>query len=222
MSEPRGVIRVTTNGPYVVEGDLPLARTAQVETEYGEPIDWEPDAPIESQPGARLCRCGASATKPFCDDACERDGFDGTEVADAGPYEDRRYPYEGEGLTLDDDFSLCTGAGYCGDRFENVWAMIERAADPEVRERIRQMARLCPSGRIRTRLPDSEPDEIDFEPSIGVIADGPLWARGGVQVVAADGTAYEIRNRQALCRCGSSENKPFCDGAHKSTGFRDG
>ncbi|MDP8996734.1 MAG: CDGSH iron-sulfur domain-containing protein, partial [Pseudomonadota bacterium] len=35
------------------------------------------------------------------------------------------------------------------------------------------------------------------------------------------GTAYELRNRVALCRCGASNNKPFCDGAHASVRFND-
>jgi CDGSH-type Zn-finger protein len=42
-----------------------------------------------------------------------------------------------------------------------------------------------------------------------------------VPVVAADGSTYEVRNRQTLCRCGESDNKPFCDGSHKQVGFRE-
>ena len=55
-----------------------------------------------------------------------------------------------------------------------------------------------------------------------MVADGPLWVRGGVRVDAADGEPYEVRNRVTLCRCGASENKPFCDGTHQDIGFRDG
>jgi CDGSH-type Zn-finger protein len=217
---PERYVQVTEDGPYEVRG-LPIVRTAQVETEYGEPIAWEPDAPVAHGKKPRLCRCGQSSTKPFCDGSHETNGFDGTEVADRGPYEERRYPYEAEGLTLEDDPSLCTQAGYCGDRFENVWAMLARTADPAVLERIRTMTALCPSGRIRTRLPGAEADELPYEPSVAVIADGPLWVRGGVPVLAADGTPYEVRNRQTLCRCGQSKNKPFCDGSHRRAGFTD-
>jgi iron-binding CDGSH zinc finger protein len=45
--------------------------------------------------------------------------------------------------------------------------------------------------------------------------------RGGIQVISADGHDYEIRERQTLCRCGQSRNKPFCDGSHWYAGFRD-
>ncbi|MCJ7713336.1 CDGSH iron-sulfur domain-containing protein, partial [Candidatus Bathyarchaeota archaeon] len=51
---------------------------------------------------------------------------------------------------------------------------------------------------------------------------GPIWVKGGVIVESSDGTSYEVRNRQTLCRCGKSENKPFCDGTHIKAGFNDG
>ena len=44
---------------------------------------------------------------------------------------------------------------------------------------------------------------------------------GGAQLTAGDGTAYEVRNRMTLCRCGASANKPFCDGTHTEVGFAD-
>jgi CDGSH-type Zn-finger protein len=47
--------------------------------------------------------------------------------------------------------------------------------------------------------------------------------RGGIQLIGADGRSYELRNRMALCRCGRSENKPFCNGAHAAEPvFHDG
>jgi hypothetical protein len=73
-----------------------------------------------------------------------------------------------------------------------------------------------------------QPHEMKFEQSIGVVEDpaehcsAGLWVRGGIQLIGADGFRYEVRNRMALCRCGASENKPFCDGSHASIGFDDG
>ncbi len=223
MTEERRV-EVTADGPYRVVGEVPLVRTGQVETEYGEPVAWEPDAPLEpaTEP-YELCRCGRSSRQPFCDATHEREPFDGSEVADRGTYDHRAYPYRGGDLTMFDDRTLCTRAGYCGDRFRNVWAMIADAADdPEVAARIRHMSKLCPSGRLVTQAGEEPRDELDYAPSIGVIRDGPLWVRGGVTVVAADGTPYEVRNRVTLCRCGNSGNKPFCDGSHQDAGFQEG
>jgi CDGSH-type Zn-finger protein len=58
-------------------------------------------------------------------------------------------------------------------------------------------------------------------PSITPYPDGPLVVRGDVDLVAADGEVIERRRRTvALCRCGLSTIKPFCDGSHKAAGFR--
>jgi len=41
-----------------------------------------------------------------------------------------------------------------------------------------------------------------------------------VHLVSEDGFDYEVRNRMTLCRCGESQNKPFCDGTHASMKFK--
>jgi CDGSH-type Zn-finger protein len=45
--------------------------------------------------------------------------------------------------------------------------------------------------------------------------------RGAIPIESASGKQYERRNRVTLCRCGASENKPFCDGSHLSVKFND-
>lgn len=50
---------------------------------------------------------------------------------------------------------------------------------------------------------------------------GPLLVRGDYTLVDADGDEIDPgRDTVALCRCGASAVKPFCDGTHKLTGFR--
>lgn len=57
--------------------------------------------------------------------------------------------------------------------------------------------------------------------TISPYPDGPLIVRGDVQLLTADGTPIPTRRRTvALCRCGLSSIKPFCDGTHKAAGFR--
>jgi CDGSH-type Zn-finger protein len=57
--------------------------------------------------------------------------------------------------------------------------------------------------------------------SITAYPDGPLLVRGDVDIVDADGAQVERHRRTiALCRCGLSAIKPFCDGTHKPAGFR--
>ena len=87
----------------------------------------------------------------------------------------------------------------------------------------------CPGGRLVLRdRGTGKAIEPDLPPSIGVVEDpalgcsGPLWVRGGIRVESPDGRAHEIRNRVALCRCGASANKPFCNGSHASIKFNDG
>ncbi|VXB77611.1 Iron-binding protein [Microbacterium sp. 8M] len=57
--------------------------------------------------------------------------------------------------------------------------------------------------------------------TISPYPDGPLIVRGDVELLSADGTPIPTRRRTvALCRCGLSSIKPFCDGTHKAAGFR--
>jgi CDGSH-type Zn-finger protein len=220
--ERRAQIRITENGPYEVVGATPLVRIAVVETTFGEPIAWAPDESLPTGSRYQLCRCGGSSTKPFCDDTHLSNGFDGCEVADRRPRSARVAVFEGEGVEMTDDPSLCTHAGFCTNRRTSAWEMIRETDDPDLRAQLLEMIALCPSGRLAHRpSPDASDVEPDLEPSIAVVRDGPLWVRGGVEVVGADGVPYERRNRVTLCRCGRSQNKPFCDGTHTEVGFRD-
>ena len=80
---------VTRNGPYRVEGGVPLIRTAVVETVRGEPIAWDEGPSFDTAETYELCRCGHSSTKPFCDSTHERIGFKGDETADRASPHDR-------------------------------------------------------------------------------------------------------------------------------------
>ena len=55
--------------------------------------------------------------------------------------------------------------------------------------------------------------------TITALTDGPLEVAGEVEVLASDGTLIKETAKSYLCRCGHSEKKPFCDGAHKREGF---
>ena len=61
--------------------------------------------------------------------------------------------------------------------------------------------------------------EPALDSEIAIVPGGPLWVGGGVSVESADGTPWEVQNRRTLCRCGASNNKPFCDGAHSDLHF---
>jgi CDGSH-type Zn-finger protein len=219
-------VSVTEDGPYVISGGVPLARQVIVMDKEKNSIGWQEGESLDAADEYELCRCGHSANKPYCDDSHHRVGFDGTETASRAPYLEGAGEQDGPIVTLTDNEQLCAFARFC-DVGGQVWNLAQepnqQAADLAVLE-----AELCPSGRLvawnsRTRAAF----EPELTPSIGLVEDpgeqvsGPIWVRGGITVTAADGTAYEVRNRVTLCRCGASRNKPFCDGTHAAVGFRD-
>lgn len=59
----------------------------------------------------------------------------------------------------------------------------------------------------------------DGELSLKPIKDGPLMVSGNLEVIAGSGRRITSGKRFAMCRCGASKNKPFCDGSHKEIGF---
>lgn len=217
----RPKIQISKNGPYIVTGGVPLARQRLVCDAEGEAVEWREGRSYPVGETYALCRCGATGTPPFCDGSHRGIHFDGTETASRVPYLERAEWTEGDGIRLSDATGLCSHARFC-IRGEGIWDLVERSSDPAARKMALEMAANCHSGRLVIRDSQSgEPIEPAFKPSIGVVEEpegrsGPLWVRGGIPVISADGTAYEVRNRMTLCRCGRSANKPFCDGSHQA------
>jgi CDGSH-type Zn-finger protein len=213
-------IQVTKNGPYVVTGGLPLAEQRIVTNERGESLDYKEGKKYPAQEQYALCRCGGSNNKPFCDGTHAKIGFDGTETASRKPYLSQAKAFEGQTVVLTDQENLCAFARFCDPKGQ-IWNLVNQTDDPEKRKIVEYEAAHCPSGRLVVwDRKTKQPIEPKFEPSIGLIEDtaekvmGPIWVRGGVVVISSDGESYEVRNRMTLCRCGRSENKPFCNGAH--------
>jgi len=222
-SHPPRIV-VQPNGAYVVSGKVRLTRRFRVFNDDREPIAWRAgeDFLIVDEP-YKLCRCGLSKTKPFCDDSHEtasESEWNGTITASHAPRSTRQKIYPGTGLVMTDDEILCGGYAFC-DRFGTVWAEIEHVSDPAVRAHLTEQVSLCPSGRLEYMLAlNGAPVEIKYEPMIAVLHNGPYWVLGGIPIEAPDGQVYPVRNRQLLCRCGKSKNKPFCDGTHWDIHFR--
>ena len=222
MTEEIQKISVQPNGPYIVRGGIPLVRKMPVVSEHGEPLTWKKEGILSTEDFYRLCRCGRSSTKPFCDETHARIEFDGIETADTGPIANRERNYEGEKIVVKDDRSICDHSGFCGNRVTNVWKMIRQTDDTQVRAQIMAMVERCPSGALSYALePDGENIEPDLPKEVSVIPDGPLWVSGGITVERSDKQFLETRNRVTLCRCGASKKKPLCDGSHKEVGFSD-
>jgi len=221
-------ISVSDRGPYLVAGDVPLMRIEIVTNEAGESVGWREVERFDVGDRYQLCRCGHSQRKPFCDGSHALGGFEGTETAGHEAFASMAVSIEGPGVELRDARKLCAEARFC-DRAGGLWNLVEGCADPETQALVREEAGLCPSGRYVLCEGESG-DELEpqLEPSIALIEDpamgvsGPLFVRGGIKVLDAQGEPYEIRNRVTLCRCGHSANKPFCDGSHLRERFDDG
>jgi len=218
-------ITIAQNGPYLVEGGVPLAYQHIAADEDGESLGWRAGDPVATGDKYALCRCGHSAKKPFCDGSHKRVGFDGSETASRAPFAEQAERIDGPTLLLDDAERLCAFARFC-DRAGKVWNLVGES-DPQSRATAVEEAGCCPSGRLVVRDKNGAALEPTLDQSIGLVEDtaeevsGPLWIRGGIPVVAADGFTYEVRNRVTLCRCGASSNKPFCDGSHATIRFDD-
>jgi CDGSH-type Zn-finger protein len=218
--ELRPRIRVSEHGPYFASGKIKLAARSPRLDEHGEPVDWMAGNTLPERATYVLCRCGHSGNKPYCDGTHRKIGFDGRATADRAPGTARRKLYQGDGITMTDDESLCAGYAFC-DPHGGVWREIAQSADPVVKARLQQQIAHCPSGRLQYSLSGSAaPVEKHYDPTIATIPDGPLWVLGAIPVEMPDGFTYEVRNRQLLCRCGASQNKPFCDGSHRRVNFR--
>ncbi|MGA8033619.1 MAG: CDGSH iron-sulfur domain-containing protein [Casimicrobiaceae bacterium] len=221
-------VTITRNGPYRVAGNLPLSRQVIGTNGSGESVQWVAGRDYPRQARYALCRCGHSANKPFCDGTHSRIGFDGTETASREPYAEQAKVMRGPAMSLTDAEALCAFGRFC-DPNGSVWNLVNETDAAAARAAFTRQTCDCPSGRlVAWDNATGKPVEHEYTPSIGVIDDpakhcaGPLWLRGGVQLVGADGFRYEVRNRMTLCRCGGSRNKPFCDGTHAAIGFRDG
>jgi len=222
-----GRVAVTQDGPYVVTGNIPLAKQVITANADGDSESWREGHRFPARQKYSLCRCGQSNTKPYCDGTHAKVGFDGTETASREPYLDQATTLDGPVLALTDAESLCAFGRFC-DPNGKVWNQVASTDDPQVRTTFLRQVGNCPAGRlVAWDKASGRAIEPHLPASIGLIEDpvescaGPIWLRGGIAVVSADGFEYEVRNRVTLCRCGASRNKPFCDGTHAAVKFRD-
>jgi len=219
---------IIKNGPYLVSGNIPLGKETAVVGKKGVPERWKKGKSYSKQESYSLCRCGRSKNKPFCDGSHVPVKFDGTENASRKEYLKQASILYGPGVDLLDVPILCSMARFChlGD---GTWSNIANSNNPQSKKLAIQTACNCPSGRLVPWNKNTQkPLEPKFKQSISLIEDpqekssGPIWLKGGITLVSSNGKEYEKRNRVTLCRCGKSQNKPFCDGSHLDFGFNDG
>ena len=96
-------------------------------------------------------------------------------------------------------------------------------------ERIIEQVKRCPSGALSFLLNEEQKKDssvvvesatIPEQNIIECLPNGPLLVKGNVLVKKSDGTEESQSGTIALCRCGGSANKPYCDGTHNKNGFQ--
>lgn len=203
------------NGPYYY--------LTKFETKPVDGIVNSSNEKLSNTPGAALCRCGASENKPFCDGSHSKIHFSDRKETDG--HLDKRESYVGKKITIHKNRAVCAHVSYCSLGLPAVFAPGKgKGIDPDAAsvDEIIEVINKCPSGSLSYSIDDVEFRDQDRDPKITVSRDGPLCLEGGIEVVGHEPPGDEVSLEHCtLCRCGSSKNKPFCDGAHKDIGFKD-
>lgn len=95
-------------------------------------------------------------------------------------------------------------------------------ADQALAGQVADVVRRCPTGALHYVLRDGTSEQPGAT-TVEARENGPLFLRGDLTVYAPEGSVPSgtVKDtRLALCRCGASDNKPYCTGAHRQIGFR--
>jgi len=132
--------------------------------------------------------------------------------------------YPGAAIDVQWDGRLCIHIGECGNAAGDLfvggrepWCLPDQCSTAEVREIVER----CPSGALTYDDKDGSPEVAPAENTVTVAYNGPLYAHGALEIAGAAPDMPGVRHRAALCRCGQSANKPFCDNSHIGAGFED-
>lgn len=182
---------------------------------------------IETKDVAPLCRCGLSSNKPFCDGSHRAAGFSTAPSDKKLRNSELTYSgeVEGQDVTIAYTPVLCSHAGECSKRASAVFKPSEKPwIQPEEGKlaEILEVMAACPSGALRV--------------SVGAGTEAQHLTRGEVVIEVERHGPYRVQNvpieanfngvgasraNYVLCRCGLSNNKPFCDGTHYDEKWRD-
>jgi CDGSH-type Zn-finger protein/uncharacterized Fe-S cluster protein YjdI len=133
--------------------------------------------------------------------------------------------YTAENIEVQYDSQRCIHAAECVKRLRTVfdtakrpWIQPSNAPAAEVAATIEQ----CPSGALHYRYTDGSAGEaLPAENVVRIQAHGPNYVQGDLLLNLPDGST-QSETRLALCRCGASKNKPFCDNSHFDIDFKAG
>lgn len=133
--------------------------------------------------------------------------------------------YSNDEITVYFDNDTCMHSGNCVNGLKSVfnpkarpWINMQGASSEEIIKAVKN----CPSGALsynRSKEMNGQKNNQVEEISVQVNKGGPYLIKGNVKIIDKDGTETVKEGTVALCRCGDSQNKPFCDGSHKNKEF---
>lgn len=167
-----------------------------------------------------LCRCGASASKPYCDSTHVKIKFIG--LNRNKHIRNKTIAYEGNEITIYDNRNICSHAGYCTTELPAVFSYDHPWINPngDAVEKIIAICNKCPSGALSYSLKGGERNfGREYDAAIirvvGRQYQGPYVITGSVTIEGQIERFPEAPAKMTLCRCGQSKNKPYCNGDHR-------
>jgi uncharacterized Fe-S cluster protein YjdI len=131
--------------------------------------------------------------------------------------------YSGRAIEVDWEPRFCIHVQNCVRNLPQVFKADERpwvVIDGADADAVAATVEMCPTGALHYRRLDGGPQETaEDDMTVEPRPNGPLFLRGRLRIVGDDGAVIREDTRMALCRCGGSANKPFCDGTHRRIGF---
>ncbi|MXY15597.1 MAG: hypothetical protein F4057_00095 [Acidobacteria bacterium] len=131
--------------------------------------------------------------------------------------------YEADELVVEYDVTRCIHVEACVRGLPTVFDPSRRpwiAPGRATAEAVAQVVRRCPTGALHYRRPGGAPESPPQRTEVRPEPDGPLYVHGRLRIRLPAGET-QVETRVALCRCGESANKPYCDGAHEAASFAD-
>ena len=131
--------------------------------------------------------------------------------------------YQTDAITVKWNSQLCIHTAICLNTLPSVFDVQARpwiAVDGATAQEIAEAVERCPTGALTYHRTDGQPDEqTPAETTVVPWPNGPLMVRGNVEIRDAGGELFTAGPRFTLCRCGASQNQPFCDLSHRRVEF---
>jgi CDGSH-type Zn-finger protein/uncharacterized Fe-S cluster protein YjdI len=133
--------------------------------------------------------------------------------------------FSGKEVNVEWDSRLCIHIAECGKSEGELftagrkpWCQPDLVSVDDVIDIVKR----CPTGALSFESKNSSIKElVETENTVAVSYNGPYFVRGDLGIEGAPADMQGVAFRVALCRCGASKNKPFCDNSHEKINFKD-